>query len=87
LAEAVRNFAVLERHATNITLRNMATTALIVAASALTRRESRGAHFRNDYPAKNSALAHRTMTTLAAAREVAEGLAEHTPPRIAQARA
>ena len=79
LAEAVRNFATLERHATNITLRNMATTALLVAASALTRRESRGAHFRNDHPAENSALAHRTMTTLAAAREVAESLSEYQP--------
>jgi len=85
LSEAVRSFAALERHATNITLRNMATTALLVAASALTRRESRGAHFRTDYPAENPALAHRTMTTLAAAREVAESLTECEPRRTAHA--
>src|SRR5689334_21480456 len=44
LAEAVRNFSELERETGNIALRNMATTALLVAASAWQRRESRGAH-------------------------------------------
>ena len=76
LAHAVRAFAGLERSAGSITLRNMATTALLVAASAWTRCESRGAHFRADHPAENPAQAQRTMTTLAAAREVAEQLAE-----------
>ena len=55
----------------------MATTALLVAASAWARRESRGAHYRIDYPAEKPALARRTMTTLAAAREIAASLAEH----------
>ncbi|MCJ9705150.1 L-aspartate oxidase, partial [Bradyrhizobium sp. SHOUNA76] len=74
LTEAVSYFAALEREATSITLRNMATSALLVAASAWSRRESRGAHFRSDHPAEIPALAQRTMTTLAAAREIAEGL-------------
>ncbi len=74
LAEAVRSFAALERGAANTTLRNMATSALLVAASAWSRRESRGAHFRTDHPAENPALAHRTKTTLKAAIEVAETL-------------
>ena len=74
LTEAVSHFAALEREATSITLRNMATSALLVAASAWSRRESRGAHFRSDHPAEIPALAQRTMTTLAAAREIAEGL-------------
>jgi L-aspartate oxidase len=74
LAEAVRIFGRIERDTGNIALRNMATTALLVAAAAWTRRESRGAHDRIDYPAENPALAHRTMTTLAAAREVAKTL-------------
>ena len=81
LAEAVRSFAALERDTGNIALRNMATTALLVAASAWARRESRGAHYRIDYPAENPALAHRTMTTLAAAREIAASLAERAPVR------
>jgi L-aspartate oxidase len=84
LAEAVRSFAALEREATSIVVRNMATAALLVAASAWNRRESRGAHFRSDHPAEVPALAQRTMTTLTAARETADGLTEHSSPRIAQ---
>jgi L-aspartate oxidase len=84
LVEAVRAFARLERDAGSVTLRNMATTALLVAASAWTRRESRGAHDRSDYPTENAALAHRTMTTLAQARDVAAMLTDHAPARTAQ---
>lgn len=84
LAEAVRSFAALEHSATSVALRNMATAALLVAAAAWSRRESRGAHFRADYPTEVPALAQRTMTTLTAAREVADGLTEHSMPRIAQ---
>jgi L-aspartate oxidase len=84
LADAVRAFASLERDAGNIALRNMATSALLVAASAWTRRESRGAHYRIDYPAAKAALAHRTMTTLAAARDVADKFGEREPARTAQ---
>jgi L-aspartate oxidase len=84
LAEAVRWFAATERDACNVALRNMATTALLVAASAWTRRESRGAHYRLDYPAEKPSLAHRTVTTLAAAREVAASLCERATARIAQ---
>jgi L-aspartate oxidase len=83
LAEAVRNFADIERDTGNIALRNMATTALLVAAAAWNRRESRGAHYRSDIPAEKPLLAHRTMTTLAAAREIAETL-EVRAPRSAQ---
>jgi L-aspartate oxidase len=84
LAEAVRSFAALESEATSVAVRNMAVSALLVAASAWTRRESRGAHFRIDHPADVPALAQRTMTTLAAAREVAENLTERPMPRTAQ---
>jgi L-aspartate oxidase len=84
LADAVRWFAAIERDAGNIGLRNMATTALLVATAAWTRRESRGAHYRVDYPVEKPALAHRTMTTLAAARDIAASLAERAPARAAQ---
>src|SRR5262249_11813310 len=50
LADAVRAFAAIERDTGNIALRNIATTALLVATSAWSRRESRGAHFRSDHP-------------------------------------
>jgi L-aspartate oxidase len=85
LSEAVRMFAAIERDTGNIALRNMATTALLVAASAWTRRESRGAHHRIDYPTENPALAHRTMTTLMAARDVAASLSERAAARLPQA--
>jgi len=84
LAEAVRAFAKLERAADSLALRNMATTALLVAASAWARRESRGAHDRSDYTGENPALAHRTMTTLAAANGVAASLTDHAPAKPAQ---
>ena len=84
LKEAVHTFAAIERDTGNIALRNMATTALLVAASAWARRESRGAHCRSDYPAENPALAHRTMTTLAAARDIAAALSDDAPTRSAQ---
>jgi L-aspartate oxidase len=82
LAEAVRSLATIERGAGNIALRNMATSALLVAASAWARRESRGAHHRTDYPSENPNLARRTMTTLAAAREIAASLSERAPQPI-----
>lgn len=84
LADAVRSFAALERDAASTALRNMATAALLVAAAAWNRRESRGAHFRADHPADVPALSQRTMTTLAAARAVADGLTEQPMLRIAQ---
>jgi L-aspartate oxidase len=84
LEDAVRAFAAIERDTGNIALRNMAATALLVAASAWSRRESRGAHCRSDYPNEIAASAHRTMTTLAEAREIAEKLGVHEP-RTAQA--
>jgi L-aspartate oxidase len=84
LADAVRAFAAIERDTGNIALRNMATTALLVAASAWSRRESRGAHYRSDYPNEIAAFAHRTMTTLQAARDVAASLAERPHGRLAQ---
>jgi L-aspartate oxidase len=79
LAEAVRSFASIEQNTGNIALRNMATTALLVATSAWARRESRGAHYRSDYPKDNPAFARRTMTTLAAARGIAASLSTPHP--------
>jgi len=82
LADAVRHVAALEREATSIALRNMAISALLVAAPAWSRHESRGAHFRSDHRAEIPALAQRTMTTLTAVRKIAESLSSQ--PRAAQ---
>src|ERR1700731_1693229 len=84
LAEAVRTFAAMERDTGNIALRNMATTALLVAGSAWARRESRGAHYRMDFPAEKPGLAHRTRTTLVAVRAIAASLSERAPARTVE---
>jgi L-aspartate oxidase len=52
-------------------LRNMTATATLIAAAALDRRESRGGHFRTDFPQASAALAKRTFLTLAEARSIA----------------
>lgn len=44
---------------------NMCATARLIAASALQRRESRGAHWRDDFPAPDAAQAARSFITLA----------------------
>lgn len=74
LAEAIRSFSGIEQNTGNIALRNMATAALLVATSAWSRCESRGAHYRSDFSAENPALRKRTMTTLAEARKIAAEL-------------
>ena len=76
LAQAIRSFSSIEQNTGNIALRNMATAALLVAASAWSRRESRGAHYRSDFPTKDPALRKRTMTTLAEARKIATELSQ-----------
>ncbi|MGC2778445.1 MAG: L-aspartate oxidase, partial [Bradyrhizobium sp.] len=81
LAEAVAAIARLERDCGRPILRNMATAALLIATAAWSRRESRGAHCRADCPAENPSFAQRTMTTLAAAREIADELAARPPAR------
>jgi L-aspartate oxidase len=47
-------------------LRNMLVVARLIAEAALLRRESRGSHYRTDYPNADDALAKRSFTTLAA---------------------
>jgi L-aspartate oxidase len=71
LATALGRISRIERKAKSASLRNMATAALLVAAAAFARRESRGAHERGDYPRPDSALARRTFLTLAEGRRIA----------------
>lgn len=61
----------IERSARSPDLRNMATAALLIAASAYARTESRGGHFRSDFPRSDPAQAARSFITLADARRVA----------------
>jgi len=71
LATALARISRIEREAKSASLRNMATAALLVAAAAFARRESRGAHERDDYPRPDPALARRTFLTLAKGRTIA----------------
>ncbi|MEO1112003.1 MAG: L-aspartate oxidase, partial [Pseudomonadota bacterium] len=45
-------------------IKNMMITGKIIAASALKRQESRGGHFRTDFPETDPAMAKRSYTTL-----------------------
>jgi L-aspartate oxidase len=56
-------------------LHAMATVALLIAAGALMRTESRGAHCRSDFPAADPAQARRTFLTLDEAKALADPLA------------
>jgi L-aspartate oxidase len=71
LREAIETLLDIEASAADINTRNMATAAFLIAASALARRESRGAHFRIDYPSADPGLARRSFVTLAEARATA----------------
>jgi L-aspartate oxidase len=62
---------------------NLATTALIIAAAAYARRESRGAQFRRDFPAADPAQARRSMLTLAEAHAIAQSAGEAAPIALA----
>lgn len=53
-------------------LANMAATATLIAAAALNRRESRGAHFRSDHPDCDGATGTRSFLTLTEARATAQ---------------
>jgi L-aspartate oxidase len=72
LASALRTITHIERASAPAALRNMATAALLVAAAAWRRHESRGAHCRADAPEPDQAQARRTFLSLAEARAIAE---------------
>jgi L-aspartate oxidase len=72
LSGALTEIAEIERAAASRVLRNMATAALLVTAAAWRRRESRGAHYRSDYPQRDATQAQRTFLTLDEARAIAD---------------
>src|SRR5690606_21319085 len=67
LRQALRGIAHLEATAEQVTSAylNMTTSATLVAAAALKRTESRGGHFRTDYPQTDDVnWEHHTTMTL-----------------------
>ena len=66
LRKAASELNALAREAeTDSVLSNMILTARLITTAALNRKESRGGHFRSDYPEANTKLALRTFMTIA----------------------
>jgi L-aspartate oxidase len=80
LADAIGAIARVERGAGSSRLRNAAIAALLVATAAWRRRESRGAHFREDFPKPDASAAFRVSSTLTDARALAQRAAGHAEP-------
>lgn len=84
LREALNVIARLENAGGNdADLKNMTATATLIAAAALHREESRGGHFRSDFPLAVEAWRHRTFLSLEDACGIAEGSAP-ARTRVAQ---
>lgn len=84
LVAALADILRIAHEAPSPALKNMATAALLVAAAAWQRRESRGGHYRSDYP-KPDTRAQRTFMTLAEARAIANQATGMTRHATAQA--
>lgn len=75
LKDALRTIAALEaQQPTCESLLNITATATLIAAAALLREESRGAHERSDFPVTDPARASRSRLTLAEAKALRETL-------------
>jgi L-aspartate oxidase len=81
LKKALAELKALEAmNANDRVLSNMLLAARLITAAALLRKESRGGHYRTDYPQTNQALAHRTFITL----EDIEAMDDANGPRSAR---
>ncbi|MDE2352341.1 MAG: L-aspartate oxidase [Alphaproteobacteria bacterium] len=86
LKAALEAIAGVERAgASEPALLNMTATARLVTAAALLRRESRGAHFRSDYPQTDEKAA-RSFLTLADAERIAAEAGAETAGAVSVAR-
>lgn len=70
LKAALKVIAEIEAGAQCEALRNMTATATLIAAAALAREESRGGHFRSDFPKTDPVQAKRTHISLTEALEI-----------------
>lgn len=82
LNAALATISRLERASSEPALLNMTAAAKLVTAGALARKESRGGHWRTDYPETNK-TGTRTYMTLADAEKIAASV-EHLPHRASK---
>lgn len=82
LCEALSVIAELEGRCRSTGFLNMLVAARMITAAALARTESRGGHYRSDYPDSDPAWQRRTFLTLADADRIA---AEHAPAPLQSA--
>jgi L-aspartate oxidase len=77
MADALGQIDRLEQMAGETNLfSNLTTSAKLIAAGALAREESRGGHFRSDFPEARDVWRHRTFLTLDDARRIASNAAD-----------
>ena len=72
LAGALGELRRLRARVGDVEIVNMVTTSMLIAAAAYVRRESRGAHYRADYPAPDATQAQRSRMTLDVALRIAD---------------
>lgn len=78
MREALRTIIALEAQSHSVRFDNVVTTAKLIAVCALNREESRGGHFRTDFPEESAAWKRRTLVTLAQAEAAIPQLLENT---------
>jgi L-aspartate oxidase len=76
LVSAIREIAGLQASGNRLRFANIVAAAKMIAVGALMREESRGAHYRADFPEERPALKKRTFMTLADADAVIRELTE-----------
>ncbi|MEP0234115.1 L-aspartate oxidase [Roseibium sp.] len=76
LRQALVDIGQAEARCQRVSIRNMMASGRIIAAAALKRAESRGGHFRADYPDADPAQARRSYITLDEVNAIAEAAAD-----------
>ncbi len=80
LARAATTLATLAPALDAAGLANVRATATLILAGAAQRTESRGGHFRSDYPTAHPVWQRRSVTTLDTAQTVLDALTVAAPP-------